>query len=226
LDNEISNTELNDLTKDRIVNTMTHFREIYPDGNLAYSVGNEIFDWNRMVVSNDYVETAFKVARQTDPKALLLYNDVNVFGEGKVDDHDRAVISLVTRLRDEHLVDGVGLQMHLGLPDFKYNFPSPQVFDQLVKAYKNLGIPVYVTEFDMDMSGVPGSPEQKEMFKAKTYQQMLRVAAQNRVDSFLMFGFTGDAAWHPEGLLFDKLYQPEPAFYAVESVLVSALPSQ
>lgn len=192
---------------------MSHIRNRYPDGTIVYSVVNEVFDWTRLRYPESYIRMAFETARQTDPTAILIYNDVNVFHEGKIDDHDRAVMRLVNNLRRNNLVDGIGLQMHLRAK----KLPPPTVFGQLIDIYKQMGLKVYITEFDIDFDGFAGTEVEKQQLKARIYQQMLRVAIERQVDAFLMFGFTGVAAWHPDGLIFDRSYRPEGAFYAIAS---------
>ena len=52
---------------------------------------------------------------------------------------------------------------------------------------------------------------------------MFQVALEGQVDGFATFGFSGAAAWHPDGLLFDARYQPSPAFYTVASDLIASI---
>jgi endo-1,4-beta-xylanase len=205
------------LVRLRTTDTLRHLRSIYPDGEIIYSVFNENFDWVTPRMPIRYVEEAFKQAREIDSQAILLYNDVNVFNDGTIDDHDRAVIALVKQLKQQGNLDGVGLQMHLNAS----RIPSPEVFRQLIRAYRNLGIKVYITEFDIDFGDFRGSTQDKQLLKAKVYGDMLRVAIEEQVDGFAMFGFSGIAAWHPDGLIFDEKSQPTIAFYSVASVLLS-----
>jgi endo-1,4-beta-xylanase len=204
-----------DLIRLRTTDTLKHLRSLYPNGEIIYSVFNENFDWATPRMPIKYVEEAFKQAREADPKAILLYNDVNVFLNGGIDDHDRAVMNLVSRIKQQGNLDGVGLQMHLNAN----NIPSPEVFRELIRTYKKLGIRVYITEFDIDFGDFRGSIQDKQLLKAEVYRNMLRVAMEEEVDGFAMFGFSGVAAWHPDGLIFDENSQPTAAFYAVASEL-------
>jgi len=201
----------------RTRDTLQHLRNLYPEGEIIYSVFNENFDWTTPRMPIRYVEEAFRQAREADPQAILLYNDVNVFEDGTIDDHDKAVMALVKRLKQQGNLDGVGLQMHLNAN----RIPSPEVFRRLVRVYKNLGVGVYVTEFDIDFGDFRGSTQDKQLLKAKVYGDMLRVAIEEKVDGFAMFGFSGIAAWHPDGLIYDEKSRPTAAFYSVASVLLS-----
>jgi endo-1,4-beta-xylanase len=215
--------ELQKVVHERITTIMLHLRETYLDGDIIYSVVSEAFDWNNFTgfvyekLGSRYIETCYRTARETDPNAILIYEDVTIFHEGKIDDHDRAAISLVEKLKQQNLIDGAGLEMHLNAN----RIPSPEVFRQLIRAYKNLGIKVYITEFDIDFGDFRGSTQDKQLLKAKVYGDMLRVAIEEQVDGFAMFGFSGIAAWHPDGLILDEKSQPTIAFYSVASVLLS-----
>jgi endo-1,4-beta-xylanase len=213
----LNEDEFINLMRLRAHDTAQHLRSLYSDGEIIYSVFNENFNWTTPRMPIRYVEEAFRQTREADPQAILLYNDVNVFNDGMIDDHDRAVMALVERLKQQGNLDGVGLQMHLNAS----MIPSPEVFRQLIKTYKNLGVKVYITEFDIDFGDFRGSTQDKQLLKAKVYGDMLRVAIEEQVDGFAMFGFSGIAAWHPDGLIFDEKSQPTVAFYSVASVLLS-----
>ena len=99
--------------------------------------------------------------------------------------------------------------------------PSSDTFRQLIRAYRETGAKrVYVTEFDIDFSNFRGEETEKQALKVRAYGEMLRVALEENIDGFAMFGFTGAAAWHPDGLIFDQIYRPEAAYYAIISELL------
>ena len=196
----LNEDEFINLMRLRAHDTAQHLRSLYADGEIIYSVFNENFNWTTPRMPIIYVEEAFRQTREADPQAILLYNDVNVFNDGMIDDHDRAVMALVEQLKQQGNLYGVGLQMHLNAS----MIPSPEVFRQLIKTYKNLGVKVYITEFDIDFGDFHGSTQDKQLLKTKVYRDMLRVAIEEQVDGFAMFGFSGIAAWHPDGLIFDE----------------------
>jgi GH35 family endo-1,4-beta-xylanase len=216
--NSLSNEEKRTLMNQRIENTLTHIRNMTTqDTTLIYSVVNENFNWTQPRIPFEWVTEFYRTARKTDPNAILLYNDVNVFLDGNIDDHDRAVLSLATSLKSQGLLDGVGLQMHLDIN----NIPSDDVIKKLINLYKTAGLKVYITEFDIDFSNFSGSEIQKQQLKAYIYQRIIRVAMNEAVDGFIMFGFTADAAWHPDSMLFNNNYAPTPAFYSFISELLN-----
>jgi len=88
-----------------------------------------------------FVITAFQMARQRWPKAVLIYNDYNTFSwqinEG---------IDLVNKLKSagSNLVDAYGQQAHdltgMNVTDFKA---------ALKKIHDGVGIPLFITEYDI-----------------------------------------------------------------------------
>jgi endo-1,4-beta-xylanase len=108
--------------------------------NEAYDrPANDIF-YN--IIGREYVEIAFQAARETDPSAILIYNEfANDTPNGQFTQHTRDILQT---LSPKNLVDGVGLQMHL-------NGATPPNKQSVITAMRSYGLPVYVTEFDVNM---------------------------------------------------------------------------
>jgi endo-1,4-beta-xylanase len=103
----------------------------------------------RSAIGDDYVEKAFEYAREADPSAELYYNDYNLWKPAKRD----AAIRLVQGLKARGLrVDGIGEQAHWGIDD-----PPLRAIDEMLAAMKAAGIPVHITELDMDV--LPRDPD-------------------------------------------------------------------
>jgi len=192
------------------------------------SVVNEAFDWDRIApdsfwnqkIGPEYIEIAFREARESNPNAILYYNDVNVFADGGIDDHDRAVFALVRRLRAKGLIDGVGFQMHI---DEKHRPVPADVVKALIKMYEEIGVRVYITEFDVDLTYLGLPEQQRQLRKTQVFGEMfeLFLTSQN-VGGITFFGFTSDVSWKPDAdaHLFGEMYRPEPAFYEVARLLL------
>jgi endo-1,4-beta-xylanase len=215
------------IMQNRIRQVMEHFKEKYPSVPITYVVVNETFDWNKLAgfwydkIGADYIDIAFDTARGVNPNVKLLYNDVNVFYGGKIDDHDKAVYALVKRLKAKGVIDGVGFQMHLEAS----TAPSKELVMQYMKMYQDIGVNVYVTEFDVDMTTATGSPDEKAKLKAQIYQDMLEACLESgNCVNFAMFGFTPAVSWKPDAdsHIYDKNYKPELAFYQVLKTLYNA----
>lgn len=98
--------------------------------------------WKR-IIGDDYIAKAFEFARAADPAAQLYYNDYSLANPAK----RRGAIALVESLRAAGVtVDGIGEQGH-----YNMGWPSAAQFDSTVVELGALGIPVHITELDIDV---------------------------------------------------------------------------
>jgi endo-1,4-beta-xylanase len=214
-----------EILKGHVRGAIHHFSEEFPDLPVRYSVVNEPFDWNKLAgfwhekIGPEFIEIAYKAAREANPQAQLYFNDVNVFWEGGIDDHDRAVYNQVKSLKDKGLIDGVGLQMHLDAT----KLPNVSVVRDLIKMYQDIGVKVYITEFDVDISGLQmSSPVTEQLHKAQVFAEMLQVFLDSSaVDSVTYFGFSPSVSWKPQSdaHMFDNRLNPQAAFYSIASTI-------
>jgi endo-1,4-beta-xylanase len=95
------------------------------------------------IIGEDYIAKAFEYAHEADPKAELYYNDYNLDYEAKC----RGAVDLVAKLKQRGLtVTAIGTQSH-----HKIDKPSLQQIEDSLKAFKELGVKVAVTELDVDL---------------------------------------------------------------------------
>ena len=109
--------------------------------------------WHR-TIGPDYVELAFRTARETDPDVELIYNDFNNETLGAKSDD---IYQLASRLKGMGILDGVGMQVHI-------DARRPPHTDSIVanmKRFGDLGLSVEVTELDVNIFGLSGSTEEK-----------------------------------------------------------------
>lgn len=217
-------------TRNEYIDIMkAHVRQVVDlsEPNATLVVLNEAFDWNRLdgfwmeKIGPEYIEIAFREAREKNPEAVLLYNDVNVFHEGKVDDHDRAVFVLVEDLAGKGLIDGVGFQMHL---DAQHRPVSSDVVNALIDQYERIGVKVHVTEFDVDLTYLESPEENRQQMKTRIFGEMFATFLTSpNVESINFFGFSSAISWKPDAdaHMFDEYFRPEPAFYEIARVLLA-----
>jgi endo-1,4-beta-xylanase len=90
-----------------------------------------------------YMERAFRLAHEADPEAKLLYNDYNEHNPGRRD-------FLVNVIRDYRRrgvpLHGVGFQGHIGL-----DYPDLDQYEQSIEAIAAEGLPVHITELEVDV---------------------------------------------------------------------------
>lgn len=106
------------------------------NGNYADALGGEgDTGW-------DWIVRAFELARSYFPNSQLLLNEY-----GLLNSADRATeyAGIVNILKDRSLIDGVGIQAHA----FSTRGSAQEIADNL-QIIANTGVPVYITELDID----------------------------------------------------------------------------
>jgi len=207
--------------REHIVRVVSHFagqvwawdvvnEAVEEDGSLRNSF------WLRML-GEDYVAMAFRHARDTDPDALLFYNDYGGEGLGVKSD---AIYGLLEHLlRSGVPIDGVGLQMHVSLS----NHPSSVELAENIRRLATLGLWVQITELDVQIQDGEGSIDDRLEKQAQLYRSILDVCLhETRCNAMITWGCSDRYSWIPEytghddaALLFDQDCQPKPAYFAL-----------
>jgi endo-1,4-beta-xylanase len=161
----------------------------------------------------DYIEKAFEWAHAADPDALLFYND---FGAEALNAKSDAIYAMVKDFVERGVpIDGVGLQMHVDVN----SPPNPADVASNIMRLSALGLQVQITEMDVRTSGDPSEAERQ----AQIYAAMLEICLEAPAcTAFETWGFTDKYTWlgtQTAPLLFDPLYDPKPAYFALLDVL-------
>lgn len=195
--------------------------------NEAFTRGQHIYglrDWwadNTGGNKDVYIDRAFRAARQADAHSALILNDFNNESINTISDEMFAYIQ-AAKSRGVP-IDGIGMQMHI-------DGVHPPTKDEVIanmQRFGELGIDVYVTEFDVNMNDVPASGRAKDQIQANIYYEMMRACIESGVcKSFAILGITDRETWYAHmglsdsrPLPFDKRYEPKPAFYALRRAL-------
>lgn len=177
--------------------------------------------WADNTGGTDYIDQAFRWAHEADPTAKLLINDFN--NEAKNDTSDAMYAYVKSALERGIPIHGVGLQMHI-------DGTHPPVKDEVIsnmKRFGDLGLEVYVTEFDVNMNDVQADSDSKDNLQANVYYEMLRACIESKVcHSFALLGITDNETWYnyigikdPRPLPFDREYRPKQAFFSMRDAL-------
>jgi endo-1,4-beta-xylanase len=218
----------------------------YADKVQEWSIANEFFsrslflhdDFWYQKIGPDYAEMAFRWAREADPDGILLLNDFN--NESPRDGKSRAIIDAMYKKVEEWKakgvpIDAVGFQMHILLPFSSY--PAPKKADVLdtMRKFGGLGVRIFITEMDVDLTRVPGTRDEKLAFQAGFYGEMMDACIESGVcDSFTVWGISDAGSWvstyfheaNAAPLLFDAFYNPKPAYFAVWESLAGKPPDE
>jgi GH35 family endo-1,4-beta-xylanase len=174
----------------------------------------------RQKLGDGYIADAFRLARQADPQALLLYNDYG--GEGLNRKSDR-IYDLVQGLRAQGVpIDGVGLQMHVSAA----SPPNPGDVAANMRRLAALGLVVNISEMDVRIRSLPGTAQARLDAQKSIYHSIAGVCvAEPRCDAVTFWGFTDAHSWidaqfgDDDPLLFDDQYAAKPAYYGVFDAL-------
>lgn len=165
------------------------------------------------IFGEDFIPAAFRIARACQISGQqLYYNDFNVAQPDKTP----YVYRLVKKLHDEGLIDGVGMQTHIGL-----DYPSFADYEQAIRDFAALGLTVQATEMDIRVDDARPKTQMLLAMRYRDYfQMMLRLRREGLpIDSITLWGLTDDRSWllgwkgtgYP--LLFDGTLRTKPAFW-------------
>ena len=184
--------------------------------------------WVR-VLGMEFIVKAFEYAHEADPAAVLRYNDYSVENPAK----RQRLLTLIKYLQSQNVpVTAIGSQTHANLI-----WPTPELEATLLTEVSRLGLPVHITELDVDSSQngqrsqsadvsenlnrsageLAGPAAQAQL--ARQYGDLFKVFLKHRdtVKLVTFWGVTDADSWRSNGqpLLFDRAGQPKPAFGAV-----------
>src|SRR5664280_472513 len=172
-------------------------------------------------LGSGYIDQAFQWAHAADPNVKLYYNDTGGEGLGAKSD---AVFNLVKGMVGRGVpINGVGLQMHVGLT----SAPSQADMSTNFARLGALGLEVHITEMDVR---VPTPASAASLAAAAViYQNVFSACTANsNCTAVLTWGVSDAYSWIPSqypgfgaALLLDAQYQPKPAYAAVAGVLKS-----
>jgi endo-1,4-beta-xylanase len=185
-------------------------------------------------LGDDYVEKALWWAREADPGATLIINESR--NDGSRIEITNGFYELAKGLKAKGApLDGVGMQMHLMVSDPNANAEITQgSVSALMDKYGQLGLKVFVTEFDVDLRSVPGTDADRFVQQAGIYRDMFEAALDSGAcKSFSLFNPGDKYSWlvvdanasrgpSPKAAPtpWDDNLNPKPAYDAMVGVLV------
>lgn len=196
--------------------------------------------WRR-IIGDDFIDHAFRAAREADPAAELYYNDYGLEDPRK---RERC-LRLIRGLQERGVpIDGIGTQSH-----FQLEHPSLAEVERTIVELGSTGLKVVVTELDVDVlpsrgpAGVAdlgrreraeaaldpwkgGLPDEVQQRLARRYADLFGVYLRQRrvIGRVTLWGLDDGHSWlngfpirgrtnHP--LLFDRDLKPKPAVHRV-----------
>ncbi|WP_433200613.1 endo-1,4-beta-xylanase [Dactylosporangium sp. CS-047395] len=209
----LSGSGLRQAMIDHINGVMSHYK-----GKLAYwDVVNEAFNEdgsrrqsNLQGTGNDWIEVAFRTARNADPSVKLCYNDYNIenWSYGKT----QGVYNMIRDFKSRGVpIDCVGLQTH-----FTGGSSLPSNFQTTLQNFANLGVDVALTEVDVTNSST-------SQYAGLT-QACMNVS---RCVGITVWGVRDSDSWRSgeSPLLFDGNGNKKAAYTSVLNALNAASPT-
>ena len=146
---QVSKETLRKRMENHITEVMQHYKgQVY-----AWDVVNEPINadepdgllrnnWYE-ILGEEYIELAFRYAREADPETKLFLNDYDTTNPNKC----QAIVDLVKRLQEKDVpIDGIGMQMHINLEK-----PSLEDFEKALQKFSELGLEIHITEMDISV---------------------------------------------------------------------------
>ncbi|MFQ3547131.1 MAG: endo-1,4-beta-xylanase [Termitinemataceae bacterium] len=193
--------------------------------NGGFRTGAEGSKWYE-ILGPEYIENAFRWAKEVDPTAQLVINDYNLESSAR---KRQDMYNLVRDLKRKGVpIDAVGLQMHVSI-----NQPTIREIRETIDLFASLGVKVVITELDVSIYDSP-SEQKKPVTDTVLRQQAQRykdlfdlfkeAANKKQLDTVVIWGLTDDGSWLNSfpvpgrtnaPLLFDKQLKAKPAFWAI-----------
>jgi len=216
--------ELRNAIVDHVTTVLTHYRGKFD----TWDIVNEAID-DRSTGEGwimrpsflyrevpDFVDIAFKTAREADPDLKLYYNDYNSEGSPSNMGKTLSIYNFVKDMVERGVpIDGVGIQYHAHTTAY----PEYESVVEVMKKYADLGLEVQITE--MDVSCQNNSIEEFEK-QAEIYGVALRACLDSpNCSAFLLWGFGDKLSWKDDkyALIFDADLKPKPAYYTLLDIL-------
>jgi endo-1,4-beta-xylanase len=183
-------------------------------------------------IGPEFLDSAFVWAHAADPDAELCYNDYAI--EWGLGNGSKAgfVLEQVKRWKANNIpITCVGTQTHIEIS----HETTPQNVRTFAKALAELGVTLNITELDIGFpQGSAGSLGQSDYEKqGHLYRQFMDVFLEEpNMGEFVIWGLTDAHSWldgqqgKTQGLLWDKQYNPKPAFDSVMASLKAHPASQ
>ncbi len=146
-------------------------------------------------LGEDYIELAFRLAHEADPKAILVYNDYGLEYDIAEDEAKRnAVLKLLKRLKSRGApIHALGIQSHLDAGGTNFN---PKKFRDFLAEVADMGLDIMITELDVADTDLPKDIEIRDRIVAKTYSDYLKVALeQPAVTTVITWGLSDKYTW-------------------------------
>lgn len=188
---ELDGGQLRAAVEHRMDSAVNHFRGTF----VHWDVDNEMLHGSffKDRLGEDIRVWMYKRARELDPQAKLFTNEFNVlsvdqdFREVQTDEY----VAQVRKLLEQGApIDGVGIQGHVWYEDI---LAHPEVIKQRLDKVAALGLPIWITEFDVADADEKSNADKMELVYRTAY-------SHPAVEGIMMWIVWAGASWRgPNG---------------------------
>lgn len=195
------------------------------------------------IIGPEFMERAFQLAHNADPKAHLIYNDYNMDNPKR----RQLVVDVVKDYKKRGIpIHGIGLQGHWHLDS-----PSVQSIEDSIKAFAAEGMKIHITELDVDVLPYDwgrtaeistnaeyreslnpykdGLPKEIDDKLTQRYEALFKLFLKYKDDMerVTFWGISDDGSWKNNfpmrgrtnyPLIFDRQHKPKNAYWAIANL--------
>jgi endo-1,4-beta-xylanase len=164
------------------------FNEPYTNTDLQRICGEEVMrDW--------FVET-----KKYNKTATLYINDFSILSGGGMDKaHQDHYYSTIKYIKEANTpLEGIGFQGHFG-----WWLTSPETVWKIIDRFSEFGVPMQVTEFDIDI-------DDEQLQADYTRDFMTTIFAHPKMNGFMVWGFWANRHWKPNGAMYRADWTEKP----------------
>ncbi len=179
--------------------------------DIATFTKGRVYGWdviNEMMHEKDYFPAAmprtqaaewFKQAKRIDPQAQLFINEYSMLNSIASPQNIKTYLELIAELQGYGApIEAIGVQGHVGRQP-----RNPEQVISDLDLFKPIGLPVQITEFDVN------TPDQ-ELQADYTRDFLIACYSHPCVTGFTMWGFWQKAHWKPDAAMFNADWTPKP----------------
>jgi len=236
-----SRADAEDNLKNHITDVLTHYRgkinswDVVNEAVRNSLCAKDAADWRKCLRADspwhralgaNYIETAFRAAREVDPDITLYYNDNGLEWPHKTEAVWKMINEINNRYKREtaqnrNLIEGLGIQSHYDAKCFDEN----KVRSSLEK-FKTLNIEISISELDVNFANYQeGSGKDIVMSasdaaaQARIYSALFNIYREyaQYISRVTMWGIDDHNSCYSAGTpcLFDRYLNPKKAYNAV-----------
>jgi GH35 family endo-1,4-beta-xylanase len=141
----------------------------------------------------------FRIAARETPRTRLFYNDYVMFQGAGPGSPSEALFSILSDLQAGGApLGGIGEQAHFG-----GNPPGPEAVLAKLDRFATLGLPIQITEFDIDTAD-------RDLQVAWTRDFLTTVFSHPAVSGVICWGFWEGSHWKPRAAFWDRDWNLRP----------------